>query len=557
MRFVLYARKSSESEDRQVQSIDDQVTVLRAVATQRSLTVIDEITESKSAKDPGQRPKFDHMLRLIERGRAEGILCWNVNRLSRNPIDSGKLAWLLQQGTLKSIQTPERCYLPEDNVLLFSVETGMANQYILDLKRAVKRGMDSKIAKGWFPFRAPEGYINNLRDHTIEMDPERFALLQRAWRLVIGGATVSEALRQLNEDWGYRSRPKRGYGGRELSRATAYRMFTNVFYTGYFETAGRTYKGQHPPMVTLDEFRQVQQHVRRQIGKSHFHKHAFAYSGLIRCARCGHGVTAELQRGYRQRGQYIYYHCNNTTGNCSKRGVREELVEGQIDGCLRQITITPAFAEIVRDELTEWIKQELGGQVNVYNQQARSLSESTRMLDELLDMRLRHLLDDTRYREKEAELHNRILDLSQAVERTKHRMDRAREIIDNAMEFRMHAREHFLVGDKEKRRQIARALGCSFSFDQGKICIHLNPLLEPIQRVSNDHPSTSIELPKTPISRSKLDVCAPNVSFGSPDETDSERLHLRDHWHPLFRKVADNEIDFACPWFDEITSIPS
>ena len=139
MRYILYARKSSESEDRQVQSIDDQLRIMREIAAARGLEIVDEIQESKSAKDPGQRPGFERLLKAIETGRADAILTWAINRLTRNPIDSGRLSWLLQNGTLSAIQTPEKQYLPSDNVLIFSVETGTANQYIIDLKKKIGR----------------------------------------------------------------------------------------------------------------------------------------------------------------------------------------------------------------------------------------------------------------------------------------------------------------------------------------------------------------------------------------------------------------------------------
>ena len=138
--YFLYARKSSESEDRQVQSIDDQIGRLKELAKTLGITIKHVFTEAKTAKKPNNRPIFDEMMKKIEAGEANGILCWQINRLSRNPIDSAQVQWLLQQGGLKSIQTIDREYKPEDNVLLFNVESGMANQFILDLSKNVKRG---------------------------------------------------------------------------------------------------------------------------------------------------------------------------------------------------------------------------------------------------------------------------------------------------------------------------------------------------------------------------------------------------------------------------------
>ena len=130
IKYFLYARKSSESEDRQIQSIDDQVNRLKELSDNFGLKIEKIYTEAKSAKKPNNRPVSEEMMKQIENGEASGILCWQINRLSRNPIDSGKLSWLLQQNVLKAIQTIDRQHLPSDNVLLFNVESGMANQYI-------------------------------------------------------------------------------------------------------------------------------------------------------------------------------------------------------------------------------------------------------------------------------------------------------------------------------------------------------------------------------------------------------------------------------------------
>src|SRR3989338_3518782 len=141
IKYFIYSRKSSESEDRQVKSIDDQINRLKKIASDLNLDIKKTYIEAKSAKKPNNRPIFDEMIQRIENGDANGILCWQINRLSRNPIDSGKISWLLQQGILKSIKTIDRQYLPDDNVLLFSVEAGSANQYIFDFKKKNKQGM--------------------------------------------------------------------------------------------------------------------------------------------------------------------------------------------------------------------------------------------------------------------------------------------------------------------------------------------------------------------------------------------------------------------------------
>src|SRR3989344_5277859 len=245
IKYFLYARKSSESEDRQVQSIDDQVNRLKKFASDFNLDIKKTYTEAKSAKKPNNRPLFDEVIQRIENGEADGILCWQINRLSRNPIDSGKLSWLLQKGVLKSIQTIDRQYLPDDNVLLFNVESGMANQFIIDLRKNTKRGVEGKLQRGWLPSRAPLGYLNDKIAKVITKDSERFSIVRKMWDLMLTGSyTPPKILEIANNEWGLRTIKYKREGGKELSLSGIYRMFTNIFYTGIVEWDRQQYKGK-------------------------------------------------------------------------------------------------------------------------------------------------------------------------------------------------------------------------------------------------------------------------------------------------------------------------
>ncbi len=157
--LYLYCRKSSEDKDRQVQSIEDQRKIMEKLAKDRGIKIVRVFEESQSAKKPG-RPEFAKMLAGLRRGEAIGIVTWKLDRLSRCPIDGGDICWMLQQRVIKRIVTSDREYNSNDNILMMSVEFGMANQYIIDLSKNVKRGMNSKCEKGWKPGLAPIGYIN-------------------------------------------------------------------------------------------------------------------------------------------------------------------------------------------------------------------------------------------------------------------------------------------------------------------------------------------------------------------------------------------------------------
>lgn len=481
MRYILYARKSTENEDRQVQSIDDQLRILRDTAEARGWEILEEITESRSAKAPGERPGFERLLKKIERGEADAILCWSVNRLTRNPIDGGRLSWLLQNGVLQSIQTPEKQFLPTDNVLILSVETGTANQYILDLRKAVKRGIESKLQKGWYPHRAPEGYVNDLREHTIVPDHEgdRFQLLQRSWRLLVDGThTPAHVLDLLSNEWGYMTRGTVRSPGKKLSRSAGYRLFSNIFYAGYFEHAGILYRGSHTPMITLTEYEQVQQRLHGPNGLvTRRRRHEFPYRGLMRCARCGGAISADVQAGRHGRGHWTYYHCANAAGLCSKRGIREEALEAQINASLRQVRITQPFKKEVMALLERWICEERLSHEGDYRREKATLTESEKMLDELLDLRLRGLIDDTAFQAKRRNLQDTVTRLRVQHGKTEERIARTRQSVENALNYRLYAYNQFLKGDAEQRRHIATALSSRYLFLDGSLTIDIPPLL--------------------------------------------------------------------------------
>jgi site-specific DNA recombinase len=405
MRYILYARKSSEEKTKQVQSIEDQIAVLQPLIQEKNREIVATLTESKSAKAPG-RLVFNQMLEMIQKGQADAILCWHLNRLTRNEIDSGILRWMLRTGIIKEIVTPSRIYRPEDNALVTAVESAMGEQFLVELTASSIRGMRSKVEKGWFPGRCPVGYKNDAVNHTIIPDPERFDLLQRAWKEMLTGVkSVPQMQTMLNETWGFVGRE-----GGKISRTTLYRVFTNPFYIGVFEWGGQTYPGKHVPMVTQAEFNKVQTLLGRAPEKpeKRNRKHSFTYSGLITCGTCGGSVCADRKRKLiKCTGEYkefIYYACSKGTKHCQSGRTTEEKITEALVTSFEEIELPQEFYDFAAKVIDRHRNADREAVEQVRVRQSKALAQVEKQLDELLTLRLRGMVDDTKYESHQARL---------------------------------------------------------------------------------------------------------------------------------------------------------
>ena len=474
----MYARKSSESEDRQVQSIEDQTNRLTDLGKATALNVKEILSEAKSAKKPYNRPVFDDMLKRIEKGEANSILCWQINRLSRNPIDSGKISWMLQQGIIKCIQTIDRKYLPDDNVLLFNVETGMANQFIIDLRKNSWRGMEGKADRGWLPAMPPIGYINDKVEHTIVADTERFQLVRRMWDLMLTGNYNPNKIREIaNNEWGFRTRKYKRWGGDEISNSTIYKLFTNIFYTGMFEWAGKLYNGKHTPMITTDEYDRVQA-ILGKSGKPRAKTHEFAYTGIITCGECGGMITATEKEKYIKKTselkKFVYYHCTRKKKGsaCSKfNAVTLKELEEQIDQYLLRYTILPQFKQWALDILNGQNDAEIKDRQAIYETQHKAMEDTQKELDSLTRMRYKELIDDGTFIKERDSLKDQITRLKQQLHQTEDRSQTWLDLTEKTFHFVTYARQAFINGTLLEKREILAALGQNFSLKGKKLFI--------------------------------------------------------------------------------------
>lgn len=472
MRYFIYCRKSTESEERQALSIESQrVELRRAFDGQPEITIVGVYEEAKSAKAPG-RPVFNEMLNRIERGDADGIIAWHPDRLARNSVDGGRIIYLLDGKALKDMKFSTFSFEnnPQGKFML-SIIFGYSKYYVDSLSENVKRGLRAKIERGWRPGVPPLGYRNDRDTRTIVPDQPHFDTIQRLFGLALtGGYSVRALLRIATEEWGYRLPATPRYKGRLLAMSTLYKMFANPFYAGHFLWNGRLYLGKHLPMITMEEFRRVQSWIGRP-GTEKPQKHSFPYTGLIRCGACGLMVTAE-HKVNRYGRRYVYYHCTkrNNGPRCDQPSVEASDLERQFVAFLDQLAIDEdthreLVAEVVR--LSAGSKTTAEAVSKDVEEERRTL---TRQLSVLTDLRVRALIDDDEYlaRRRDLDAERAALDERQQTALQERDWFEPAELL---ISFRNRAVSWFRSGTNEVKRMILTTIGSNFVLRDKRVSI--------------------------------------------------------------------------------------
>ncbi len=340
MDYFLYARKSTDVEDKQVRSIEDQLSVLRALAKEHGLHVAREFTEKRTAKVPG-RPIFNEMMDKIESGEAQGILCWKLDRLSRNPWDDGKIRWFHQTGIIQHVRTYEHDYQSSDNGLLMSVELATATQYVRDLAQNTMRGLHEKAKRGEYPSLAPIGYLNDRNVKKIVLDGATAKIVRIAFERYAEGNFGLKDISVLFAKHHIYSKNKR-----PLKEDRIKYILSNPFYCGLFRYAGQLYEGKHPALISKTLFDKVQE-VMKSRGWARKEDDPMPLCGLLKCAECGCSITAEIKTKHQKNGNvhtYAYYHCTKKRGACSQPCVREEELTKQLNEAIRPFSLPSEWA---------------------------------------------------------------------------------------------------------------------------------------------------------------------------------------------------------------------
>ncbi len=366
IKYCLYARKSSESEERQILSIDSQVKEMLLLAEREGLEIVAMKRESHSAKETGQRPIFNEIILDIQQGKFNGILTWAPDRISRNAGDLGKIVDLMDQKLLLEIRTYGQRFTNNPNEKFLLMILGSQAKLENDNRGInVKRGLRTRVEMGLWPGMAPVGYLNQkLLDKKCQViiDPDRAPIIRKMFeKMAYDKWSGRKIYHWLKFEINFKS-----IGNHNLALSNIYRVLQNPFYYGVFEypkKSGNWYQGKHETIIDKELFDKVQEQLNRDnIVRT---SHEFAFTKLMICGLCGSSVSAEEKYKQLKDGttnKYIYYGCcRSKDRHCKSVYLREEELIGQLVKILGQIDFNNSGVQIkLEEELKRFNKFQRG-----------------------------------------------------------------------------------------------------------------------------------------------------------------------------------------------------
>ncbi len=461
-KFFIYARKSTDSEDRQVRSIGDQISELQELAKKENLEIVDTIVEKQTAKKP-ERPMFADMLKRMEAGEAEGILAWHPDRLARNSVDGGQIIYLVDTGVIKELKFPTFWFDPTpQGKFMLSIAFGQSKYYVDNLSENIKRGHRQKLKQGLWPQMAPLGYLNDKKTKMIYLDKEKAPLIKKAFEAYATGKYTLRELRKIINGLGLRGRR-----GKMLSVSNYQYMLKNPIYYGVIRCNGEIYEGKHEPIITKKLFDKVQKVLSERSRPKTKKLKPYIYRGLFRCGECGCFITTETQKGHN------YLRCTKRKTRCSQRYTREEIISGQIKEKIQKVSLCSTWAEKCIAEL-EKEKQEQAQAESPFAQKLRGeLVEIERKLDRLLDLQLSGAITQNEYSAKKQKILNQKIEVSEKLRDFERKGYSRFEPMINFIKATSQAKNIALHGNLFEQKDFLKKIGSNFRISERTLAFDL------------------------------------------------------------------------------------
>ncbi len=263
LRYAIYVRKSTESEERQIRSIPDQISDCMELVVEPNGIVINQKTdifkEEKSAKEAGTRPVFRELMNKIADGKYDALISWHYDRIARNMKEAGEIIDLIDRGQIKDLKLAKATFENTPNgKMILGISFVLSKHYSDHLSESVLRGNKSSTEKGRILAHQVHGYRIS-EDRKLIADDSNYLIIEHAFRMRLENKSLKDIAKYINDN-GYRvHRPSIGHRISIFDEDKVSKLLRNPVYAGvnvYGKTVVRMadIDPDFTPMVSEEDF---------------------------------------------------------------------------------------------------------------------------------------------------------------------------------------------------------------------------------------------------------------------------------------------------------------
>ena len=423
---AIYARYSS---DRQTeQSIDGQIHVCMEYAERNGIIIVGTYIDRAMTGTNDNREQFQKMLKDSDKKAWDYVLCYKLDRFSRNKYEIAIHRKHLKDNGVKILSAMENIPETPEGVLLESLLEGMNQYFSEELSQKTLRGLRETRIKGNFTGgRINFGY--RVKNQKAVIYEEEAAIVREIFSRYANGAKLIDLTNELNE---------RGIlnKGKKFSTSVLYYMLENEKYIGLHTNRGMTYDNIFPAIVSKEVFDTVQKRILANKYGKHVPDIDYLLKGRVFCGYCGkplHSATGTSANGTIWR----YYKCGSIkkrTG-CQNESLKKEQLEQIVLDTLKKALTEPNNFSIVVNGIMELHRQQLSDDTQLRILEKESQHTEKAITNLLAAIEAGIFTDSTQNRLQELEEKKKELEEKILIEKSKVKASISRDEIETYLKY--------------------------------------------------------------------------------------------------------------------------
>ncbi len=495
--YIIYARKSSEDNKRQIVSIPQQLDICYRKAEIVGIKIPDDyvFTDTKTAMKAQKRRGFDSMRMLIELAVSRGIkvviISWDAARLARNNEEGGYLVDRVRDEQIK-IYTEISGNYDETNYTTLNIHFGSSSEYSKKTSQGVIRNMKSKVEKGICPTAAHIGYMFNPAKEKGEKDviknPVNWDKCREWVELMLTGQYKVEETLEIMTARGLVANPKKNHPLQPVSRSRAYTFFKDIYNTGLYLYHGEIQQGIHTPLMTMAEYNKIQDLVEDR-GSKKADLEPLPHIGQFQCGcGCNAAITGERHLRKYKNGEnqlFCYYRSSRRKGLCKEPAISDSDMKIEVEGYTEDVEIVPEFVEWLKKVIKRQNQVEYHNAAKEQELQTKKLADITKDKFQLKAMKDEgYFPDENEYQAKKEELLKKEQLIKQEIVSTDDSYWDA--LFEDTLKFANEVKRLYETPDPVIKRMVIDIIGLNFKLKDKKLKIKAKNAFIAIHRVKKE-----------------------------------------------------------------------